>query len=659
MQFWSKQAKNEATKLLDDLNETMNGMGLNSTYSENDLANPQSAATAPREEDIDQENTNASISNDLGDIKFVTTKDQRELRFNTKVPLQAQKQTVRSDLNVPESVIRRPSNIDVSGQSSTETFESTLESTAWADGSTPKVPSNFAPSRNSTKIPGSEERVGLSEGILKKNSSEGDRYGTMRSPDPRRVRYGGESRHSYHRDQPTPSRSRSRYSFQPRCLYEEESDLPPEYVPRDSVPVSQMKYEWSSEEENVDEWESRQKSCNLRSSTPSLYYKSRSPTRGSSSRKHRKSYFDTSSDSSDYGKYNIRTHEKSPTRRNRSRHSQKKTTRKSKSKSPRRNRSSHRRRSPSESSSTTTSDSDSDSNSHSDSDSESDYYAENLKVPRGLIKDMRNFKPFTGSSGNPKHLQIFLSDFEEMVKVTTSKKQRANKKYFDRLCAMCIRSHISGEALQFLRDQPSSVRSSYKKVKRALEERYAESLDSEFILHKLTTLKQGEIPVLALKEKLTYWVNYYLKVDESMKKSTTKQRKDRREFLLRSNFIRALHPEIYAHLAMEGRPKTFESAVRKAVKVESALRSIKAHHEPMYDEGVPRTMRSENQPSRSRPNRGYNGRRPVQAVCKQDNPTPPPANLVMNPPIDTSRPPPFNPRGEVRDNRYQPHQNPL
>ena len=275
----------------------------------------------------------------------------------------------------------------------------------------------------------------------------------------------------------------------------------------------------------------------------------------------------------------------------------------------------------------------------SDTESDSDNSdCDPVRIPKALRKSMRTCKQF---NGNPKHLRHFFIELEETFDCLISRKHRADKKQFDRLCALCLRSHLTGVALEFCSSLSSSTKRSYKKLKVALKERFSESLDSEFILRKLNAIDQGELSVLALKDKLVYYVDSYVDADEIMQLSSSSQRKDRREFLLHSHFLRALHSDIYARLVLEGKPKTFESTVKKAFKIETALRAIMAHRENSYSQGEYNRISWKNTPCSTQHmypgnNPDYiNGiHHPVPQVNVTDTSKPPPpsVNVINNGP---------------------------
>ena len=211
---------------------------------------------------------------------------------------------------------------------------------------------------------------------------------------------------------------------------------------------------------------------------------------------------------------------------------------------------------------------------HSCYDFEDLYPNDNVSVPPHLLRNMNNFKSFNGDA---KRLRYFFMELEAAIESSISHEQKLDKPKFDKFRALCLRNHLSGHALEFIRSQPSDVRNSYIKSKAALKQRFSKPLPSELIFNKLISIQQGQLSVLGLRDKFIYWVERYLESDEITQLYCCRQRRDMKEFLLHLYFLRALRPDIYTPIVMEGKPKTFDLAVKKALKVEAALRSIEVH----------------------------------------------------------------------------------
>ena len=211
---------------------------------------------------------------------------------------------------------------------------------------------------------------------------------------------------------------------------------------------------------------------------------------------------------------------------------------------------------------------------HSCYDFEDLYPNDNVSVPPHLLRNMNNFKSFNGDA---KRLRYFFMELEAAIESSISHEQKLDKPKFDKFRALCLRNHLSGHALEFIRSQPSDVRNSYIKSKAALKQRFSKPLPSELIFNKLISIQQGQLSVLGLRDKFIYWVDRYLETDEVTQLYCCRQRRVMKEFLLHLYFLRALRPEIYTPIVMEGKPKTFDLAVKKALKVEAALTSIEVH----------------------------------------------------------------------------------
>ena len=280
----------------------------------------------------------------------------------------------------------------------------------------------------------------------------------------------------------------------------------------------------------------------------------------------------------------------------------------------------------------------------------SDSDEEELLVPRHLMKDMRSFRSFAG--GKNAHLTIsgFFSELEASLKTNIPKSERGDKTKLDKTCALILKSHLTGEALDFFSSQTSSVRHSYKKIKREMMQRYADTVDPDFILHKLNSLHQGEMPVSALKDKVNHLVEVLLKTDDTLKAASVEEKKGQREFLLKTHFFKALNADIYHQMSLEGRPKSFESACERAISIETALRASRAHQGAGFHTGQRKMHALSRDPRKRNRNRRQNSSNITDSVPQyvDVNPT------CVSASVDMTRPPP-NVRGSVTENVYTTH----